>query len=67
LQRIWKRFQLGQSHIRTALSPHCRPPDLLPEPQHRPESQVLAHLHAAFPNHNCPIATFQYVTHTFFV
>jgi hypothetical protein len=66
-RRIWKRFHLSQSRIRTTLSTHCRPPDLPAELTRRPESQVLAHLEAVFPNNNCPIATFQYVTHTFFL
>ena len=30
LQRIWKRFDLGQSKIRTALSGRCPPPELPP-------------------------------------
>ena len=70
-QRIWRRFDLGQSKIRTALSGRCRPPELparLPtEPPHRPAAQVLAHLQAVFPNADCPIATFQHTMRTFFV
>jgi hypothetical protein len=56
LQRIWQRFQLGQSHIRNALYSHGRPPDPPPEHKRQTESQVLAHLQAAFPNHNGSIA-----------
>jgi hypothetical protein len=71
LQRIWTRFDQGQSKIRTALAGLCPPPDLparLPtEPPHRPAAQVLAHLQAAFPGGDCPIARFQQAMHTFFV
>jgi hypothetical protein len=71
LQRIWKRFHLGQSTIRTALSARCPPPQLPPrlpaQPPHRPATQVLAHLQAAFPDAGCPVAAFQYATRTFFV
>ena len=70
-QRIWQRFDLGQSKIRTALSGRCPPPELPPrlpaEPSHRPAAQVLAHLQAAFPDADCPIAAFQHSLHTFFV
>jgi hypothetical protein len=66
-QRIWKRFDLGQSKIRTALSARCKPPELPAEPSHRPAAQVLAHLQAAFPDADCPIATFQHALRTFFV
>ena len=63
-QRIWKRFDRGQSKIRTALSGRCPPPQL---PAHRPAAQVLAHLQAAFPDAACPIAAFQQTLRTFFV
>ena len=67
-QRIWKRFDLGQSKIRTALSAWRPPPELPPEPSHRPAAaQVLAHLQAAFPDADCPIANFQHSMRTFFV
>jgi len=66
-QRIWKRFDLGQSQIRTALSARCPPPDLPAEPTHRPAAQVLAHLRTAFPDADCPIAAFQQALRTFFV
>lgn len=71
MQRIWKRFDLGQSKIRTTLSTRCPPPELPPrlpaQPAHRPAAQVLAHLQAAFPDADCPVAAFQYATGTFFV
>jgi len=66
-QRIWKRFDLGQSKIRTALSAWRPPPELPAEPSRRPATQVLAHLQAAFPHADCPIATFQHTLRTFFV
>ena len=70
-QRIWKRFDQGQSKIRTALSARCPPPELPAqspaEPAHRPAAHVLAHLHAAFPDADCPIAAFQQTLQTFFV
>jgi hypothetical protein len=66
-QRIWKRFEQGQSKIRTLLSGLCPPPRLPPEPAHRPAAQVLAHLQAAFPDEHCPIAAFQHSLRTFFV
>jgi hypothetical protein len=67
-QRLWKRFDRGQSKIRTALWGRCPPPDLPLEPSLRPAAaQVLAHLHAAFPDVPCPIAAFQHTLRTFFV
>ncbi len=70
-QRIWKRFDQGQSKIRTALSARCPPPQLPPRspagPAPRPATQVLAHLQAAFPDADCPIAAFQHALRTFFV
>jgi hypothetical protein len=63
-QRIWKRFDLGQSKIRTALLGCCPPPKLPAEP--RPLAQVVAHLQAAFPDAD-PIAAFQHTLRTFFV
>jgi hypothetical protein len=65
-QRIWKRFHLGQSKLRTALSACCPPPDQ-PAASRRPATQVVAHLQAAFPNAYCPIAAFQHSLRTFFV
>jgi hypothetical protein len=63
-QRLWQRFQLGQSNLRTALSALCPPPHLPAEP--RPAAHVVAHLHAAFPEAPCPITAFQLTLHTFF-
>lgn len=65
LLRIWQRFQLGQSNIRTALFGCCPPPELPAD--HQPATHVLAHLQAAFPNAHCPIAAFQLTFRTFFV
>lgn len=67
LQRIWKRFNHGQSQIRTALSGRCPPPQLPPQPSQRTAAHVLAHLQAAFPHADCPIASFQQTLHTFFI
>lgn len=64
LQRIWRRFDLGQSKIRTALLGQRPPPEL---PSQRPAAQVLAHLQAVFPNADCPIAKFQLTFRTFFL
>jgi hypothetical protein len=70
-QRIWKRFEHGQSKIRTALLGRCPPPELPPrsppQPRQTPAAQVLAHLQAAFPDADCPIAAFQHSLRTFFV
>ncbi len=65
LLRIWKRFRLAQSNIRTALSGRCPPPEL--PAARRPAAHVLAHLQAAFPDAPCPIAAFQQTMQTFFV
>jgi hypothetical protein len=68
LQRIWKRFDRSQSHIRTALSAQRPPPELFPgESRRSTQAQVLAHLRAAFPDSDCPIAAFQQASRTFFV
>lgn len=67
-QRIWKRFDRGQSAIRTALSGRGPPPELPTEPACRlAAAQVLAHLRATFPHDDCPIAAFQLATRSFFV
>jgi hypothetical protein len=63
--RLWQRFRRAQSQIRSALSGRCAPPQL--PAAHRPASQTLAHLQAAFPNDPCPIAAFQHTLRTFFV
>ena len=67
MQRIWKRFELGQSPIRTALWPRCEPPELPANSPQSPAAEVLAHLQAAFPHADCPIADFQHALRTFFV
>jgi hypothetical protein len=66
LYRIWNRFDLGQSKLRAALAPRCRPPELASD---RPAAQVIAHLQAAFPERSssCPITDFQQATRTFFL
>jgi hypothetical protein len=67
-QRVWRRFDHGQSAIRTALSGRAPPPEMPPLSSRRPEAaHVLAHLQAAFPNVDCPIAAFQQATRRFFV
>jgi hypothetical protein len=67
-QRIWKRFNLAQSKIRTALyPPPALPPQLPVKPAHGPAAQVLAHLRAAFRDAPCPIAAFQHAKRTFFL
>jgi len=67
LQRIWKRFGQGQCKIRTALSALCLPCQVSAIPSHHPAAQVLAHLQAAFPGADCPIAAFQHTLSTFFI
>jgi hypothetical protein len=66
-QRIWQRFNLSQSKLRTALSARCPPPQLPAEAPQRPAAQVLAHLKAAFPHADCPITDFQHTLRTFFI
>ena len=67
MQRIWNRFELGQSKLRTALFARCPPPQLPAPPAQQTAAHVLAHLQAAFPNADCPIATFQHTLRTFFI
>lgn len=65
-QRIWKRFDLAQSRIRTALLGRGPPPELSPQVFRRPAAaQVLAHLQASFLHADCPLAAFQQATRTF--
>ncbi len=66
-QRIWKRFQLAQSTIRTALIARRTPPNPPPNSSHTPAAETIAHLQTAFPNDNCLIATFQYELNIFFM
>lgn len=67
-RRIWERFDRGQSAIRTALLGRGPPPPLPAGPSRRPAAaQVLAHLQAAFPHDDCPIAAFQHAMRSFFI
>lgn len=67
-QRIWKRFDHGQSAIRTALLGRGPPPELPAESARRPTAaQVLAHLQITFPHADCPIAAFQHTMRSFFI
>jgi len=66
-QRHWKRFDLGQCRIRTALLSQCPPPEGAPAAIRPLAAQILAHLHAAFPNADCPIAAFQMTLNAFFL
>ncbi len=67
-QRIWKRFDRGQSAIRIALLGRGPPPEISAAHTRRPAAaQVLAHLQTSFPNTDCPIAAFQQATRSFFV
>ena len=68
LQRIWKRFDRGQSTIRTALLGRGPPPELSADSARRPAAaQVLAHLQVTFPHDDCPIAAFQHAMRSFFL
>ena len=63
--RIWKRFLLAQSAIRTALCTLCKPPDNASE---RPAELTLAHLETAMERHSLgPVAAFQVTLQTSFV
>jgi hypothetical protein len=66
-QRIWSRFLVAQSTIRTALT--ARRPPAIPPPNslHSSAAQTIAHLQSVFPNDNSPIASFQYQLSTFFI
>jgi hypothetical protein len=66
LRRLWKRFDLAQSRIRTALLARCPPPTGPPDPGPRPAAaHVLAHVSAAFPSTVDPLAAYQSATGTF--
>ena len=67
MQRIWKRFDLGQSEIRTALWQLGKPPELPANSAQSPAAEVLVHLQAAFPHSDCPVAAFQHALRTFFM
>lgn len=63
--RIWKRFELAQAGIRTALTGLCEPPGATSD---NPVQLTLAHLQKAFNEHSlCPIAAFGATLQTFFV
>lgn len=66
-QRIWARFNAGQSQIRTALASRSPPPERPLQPSRRPAALVLAHLQAVFANADCPVAAFQRTIQTFFM
>lgn len=67
-QRIWRRFDRGQSAIRTALHSRGPPPAVPAEPARRPAAaHVLAHLRATFPHDDCPIAAFQQAMRASFI
>lgn len=67
LRRIWKRFDLGQSRIRTALLSRGPPPEGSTACRRPAAAQVLAHLQTTFPNSDCPIAAFQQAMRIFFI
>ncbi len=54
--RLWKRFLLNLSHIRSFLIKITSPPA---SREIRPEMQTIAHIQTAFPNSVCPITDFQ--------
>jgi hypothetical protein len=63
--RIWKRFLLAQSRIRTALTQLCDPPRITSS---NPITLTLVHLQEAFrPHWLSPIAAFQVAMRSFFV
>jgi hypothetical protein len=53
--RVWQRFLLRQSYLRTALSSCCPPPSM----DGLPVEETIAHLEAAFPDASNPIVAFQ--------
>jgi hypothetical protein len=66
LRRLRKRFDHAQSRFRTALFGRGPPPTGPPAAGPRPAvAQVLAHLHAAFPDTADPIAAYQQATRSF--
>jgi hypothetical protein len=68
-QRLWKRFDRSQSAIRTALLARAPPvSNASIAAAHRPAAaEVLAHLQAAFPHEDCPIAAYQHAMQAFFL
>jgi hypothetical protein len=68
LRRIGTRFDHAQSQIRTALCMRCPPPTGPPDSGPRPIlAEVLAHLFAAFPDTDDPLAAYQQATGTFVI
>jgi hypothetical protein len=65
-QRLWRRFRLGQSRIRTLLLSRRPPPESAAASRHPPVAQVLAHLQAAFPDPD-PLAAFQHALQSFII
>jgi hypothetical protein len=65
-QRLWRRFFLGQSRIRTLLLSRHPPPKSAAASRHAPVAQVLAHLQAAFPDADT-LAAFQFATRSFII
>lgn len=65
-QRLWRRFLLGQSHIRTLLLSRHPPPESATAARHAAVAQVLAHLYAAFPDPD-PLAAFQHAMRCFII
>ena len=62
--RIWKRFLLAQSAIRTALAAICELPTITAR---HPAEQTLAHVETAFNEDACPIVAFQVWSQTSFM
>ena len=65
-QRLWRRFVLGQSHIRTLLLNRHPPPESATASRHASVAQVLAHLQAAFPDAD-PLAACQRAMQSFII
>ncbi|MBU1913243.1 MAG: hypothetical protein KKB22_06915 [Candidatus Omnitrophica bacterium] len=55
--RLWKRFSISQSRIRSYLVRLCPPPECPDTPC--AGIQTISHLASAFPDSSCPIAAFQ--------
>jgi hypothetical protein len=67
-QRVWRRFDLAQSRLRTALRGRGPPPEGPFPPLRRPAAaHVLAHLDALFPHDESPIAAYQQATQSGFL
>ncbi|QEL16785.1 hypothetical protein [Limnoglobus roseus] len=65
-RRVWRRFDLAQSRLRTALLSRGPPPGGPPAPGRRPDlAHTLAHLAATFPHAADPLAAFQSATRSF--